>query len=261
MPDGKSELIFNTLEDLGILVGDTIFSSEGFRDACGETFPMLSCSQCGLIFTNPAEIETLMRLVNLHTTMVCLSGFVSLHNNPSSSSIVQNADSDIRMDSDYIYIYWNGLNCGKYNESSVFFFSPVLNLELGIIQLDTGRMDLIEKLKSDITTNALFNYNRTYNMSVNCPDGVQGNCWHLTPFQSHPYNVRDTNAMRTNWSANGFAWLQQLSNCRDFLHNLSQTTMPESDGNDNYHAYKIPISSISSPQIRALNYSKRGIQL
>ena len=254
MPDGKSELIFNTLEDLGILVGDTIFSSEGFRDACGETFPMLSCSQCGLIFTTPSE-------ASMHTTMVCLSGEIQYHQMPSSSSIVQNADSDIGMDSDYIYIYWNGLNCGKYNESSVFFFSPVLNLELGIIQLDTGRMDLIEKLKSDISLNALFNYNRTYNMSVNCPDGVQGNCWHLTQFQSHPYNVGDTNAMRTNWSANGFAWLQQLSNCRDFLHNLSQTTMPESDGNDNYHAYKIPISSISSPQIRALNYSKRGIQL
>ena len=252
MPDGKSELIFNTLEDLGILVGDTIFSSEGFRDACGETFPMLSCSRCGLVFTTPSE-------ASMHTTMVCLSGEIQYHQMPSSSSIVQNADSDIGMDSDYIYIYWNGLNCGKYNESSVFFFSPVLNLELG--NFDGGRLDLLEKLKSDITTNALFNYNRTYNMSVNCPDGVQGNCWHLTKFQRHPYNIGHTNAMRDNWSANGFAWLQQLSNCRDFLHNLSQTTMPESDGNDYYHAYKIPISSISSPQIRALNYSKRGIQL
>ena len=119
MPTEKAELIFNRLEELGIIVGDHLFSSDGFKLAQSEG--VVICDTCGIEFPSEEAIWE-------HQVGSCGSGTWTWRIHPKESE-VEEADYDTILDPNYIYIFWNGLNVGKYGQSSVYLYSPIEETE------------------------------------------------------------------------------------------------------------------------------------
>lgn len=223
MPSSKAELIFNRLEELGIIVGDHLFSSEGFKIAQSEG--AVKCDNCSKEFLTEERAF-------YHQEQVCGSGTITRLIPPKLSE-VYSADFDTILDPNYIYIFWNGLNVGKFGQSSVYVYSPrqELNIEA---DWDSGNFPENQ------------HYTITFDMSSNCPDGVKGICWRSQNGGSYEswgeYEV----------SQGGYNLFQF------FEFNKTVVYGNESRG---YQAYRIPIYPNSSTLIRALNYAKRGIGL
>ena len=160
MPTEKADLIFNRLEELGIIVGNHLFSSDGFKLAQSEG--VVICDTCGREF--PSEETVMAHQVGSHTESV--SGIWDWIIPPKESE-VEEADFDTILDPDYIYIFWNGLNVGKYGQSSVYLYSPIeeINIE-----------DIIE-MSDSVASGNYPTYEITFDMRSQCPDSVLGICW------------------------------------------------------------------------------------
>lgn len=188
MPKTKGDIIFDTLQDLGILVGDKgnyIFSSDGFK-------------------------------------------------NSSAKRKIEYASSDWILSPNYIYILWNGLKVGHYGQGTVYLLYT--STEINLVELyNSGGVD------GDF-------FEISFDMSVNCPNGVDGVCWK---------------------SQNGGNWfdgiggdvLNDYSHIRSLMFYLASISGIDLSGDNNYHAYKIPIHTPISNKIRSLNYAKMGIGL
>jgi len=238
MPPSKAELIFNRLEELGIIVGDHLFSSDGFKLAQSEGTVM--CGNCGREFPSEEAIWE-------HNVGPCGSGTWDWIIPPKESE-VEDADMDTILDSDYIYIYWNGLNVNKYNQTSIGIFSPRTDIELG--ESD----EYYEQLRIKSLNEKLEQY--TINFDAQS-EGINGILW-----RSRNGGSYDT-WERWEWLGGLEATVIEIVgnifasiNKKPIRGNWSNMT----EGKD-YQVYKIPISSISSPQIRTLNYAKKGIRL
>tara|TARA_R110002110_G_scaffold200695_1_gene411406 strand:- start:523 stop:1215 length:693 start_codon:yes stop_codon:yes gene_type:complete len=230
MPTEKADLIFNRLEELGIIVGNHLFSSDGFKLAQSEG--TVRCDNCSQEF--PSE-ETIME----HQVGSCGSGTWTWLT-PLKESEVEEADFDTILDPDYIYIFWNGLNVGKYGQSSVYVYLPIKELNIE---------DIIE-MSDNLTWSGNYPtyYGITFDMRSRCPDSVLGICWRS---QNGGYYE--------SWSK--YEVLHGGNNVWQFL-DFNKTVVNGNDSDSGkYRAYKIPIFSTSSLQIRALNYARKGINL
>jgi hypothetical protein len=77
----------------------------------------------------------------------------------------------------------------------------------------------------------------------NCPDGVKGICW----------RSRKGGILRAWTNPN---LLRHIQNLKEFLFSLSHFSTALG-----YQAYKIRLTPSSMPHLRALNYSRNGINL
>jgi len=186
MPKSKGDIIFDTLQDLGILVGDKgnyIFSSDGFK-------------------------------------------------NSSAKRKIEDAGLDWILSPNYIYILWNGLKVGHYGQGTVYLLYTSTEINLANYYDSEG-------VDGDF-------FEISFDMSVNCPNGVEGVCWK---------------------SQNGGNWfdgisgdvLNGYSHIRTLIVNLANTAFGDIDSN--YQVYKIPLNTPILNKIRSLNYAKEGIGL
>ena len=187
MPQSKGDIIFDTLQDLGILVGDKwnyFFSSDGFK-------------------------------------------------NSSAKRKIEYASSDWILSPKYIYILWNGLKVGHYGQGTVYLLYT--STEINLVKLYDS-----EGVDGDF-------FEISFDMSENCPNGVDGICWK---------------------SQNGGNWfdgisgnvLNDYSHIRRLIFYLATISdLPSLDSN--YQAYKIPLNTTISNKLRSLNYAKKGIGL
>ena len=238
MPPSKAELIFNRLEELGIIVGDHLFSSDGFKLAQSEG--VVICDTCGIEFPSKEAIRE-------HQVGFCGSGTWTWRIRPKESE-VEDADMDTILDPDYIYIYWNGLNVNRYSQSSISIFSPRTDIELG--ESD----EYYEQLRIKTLNEQLEQY--TINFDAQS-EGINGILWRSRNGGS--YNTWEN----WEWLGRGNVTVIEVVgnifahiNRKPIKGNWSRMT----EGKD-YQVYKIHIFSGSSAPIRALNYARRGIQL
>ena len=188
MPNLKGDIIFDTLQDLGILVGDKwnyIFSSDGFKDSS--------------VVVPTADKKRILEYVS----------------------------GDRILSPNYIYILWNGLNVGHYGQGAVYLLYTSTEINLNEVYDNKG-------VEGDF-------FEISFDMSVNCPDGVNGVCWE---------------------SQNGGNWFDGISG--DILNdcvNIRKLMLFLSKLGQTNHAYKIPLNTTISNKIRSLNYAKKGIGL
>jgi len=187
MPKSKGDIIFDTLQDLGILVGDKwnyFFSSEGFKDS-------------------------------------------------SAKRKIEYASSDWILSPNYIYILWNGLKVGHYGQGSVYLLYTSTEINLVKLYDSEGVDDYFFEISFD--------------MSVNCPNGVDGVCW--------TSQIGGYEGWMSGDVLNGYSHIRRL------MLYLASISGIDLSGDNNYHAYKIPIHTPISNKIRSLNYAKMGIGL
>ncbi len=187
MPKTKGDIIFDTLQDLGILVGDKwnyIFSSDAF-------------------FSRWKKRK------------------------------IEYASSDRILSPNYIYILWNGLNVGHYGQGTVYLLYTSTEINLANYYDSEG-------VDGDF-------FDIRFDMSVNCPNGVEGVCW----------KSQDGG----DWiDGSDFDWDKLADTLNDSV-NIRKLMLFLSELDQTNHTYKIPLNTTISNKIRSLNYAKKGIGL